>query len=292
MPTGSRFESIAPWLALTFAVAFFAQGLLGSLEKSLTWDEPYHIGGGVAILTRNEFEVFASSPPLMQQLEAALLLPLDLAVPGPQDPRWRQSVNPAVAFGTMLLYRMGNDVGSIALRARLPVLLLGSVLVFGIFAWGRRLFGEGPALVAAGLAAVSPNLLAHAKVATVDLGCAAGMFFAVFSFWRAEQRDRVRDWLLCGAVAGLALLAKYTALLLGPIFVALALCWWWRRRDHVGLLGVARAGVLVCLAVVGVLGAGFNFSFDLSLYVEGVQKIYGDHVEGYTYYLLGRDLGG
>ena len=44
---------------------------------------------------------------------------------------------------------------AIALRARFPVLLIGSALVFGIYGFGRKLYGEGPDLMAAALAAFS-----------------------------------------------------------------------------------------------------------------------------------------
>ena len=78
---GARLRRFGPWIALVLSAAFFLQGMFGALEKSLTWDEPFHIGGGYAILTRGAFDVFGASPPLMQQLEALPLLSLDLAVP-------------------------------------------------------------------------------------------------------------------------------------------------------------------------------------------------------------------
>ena len=78
--------------------------------------------------------------------------------------------------GFSAFFDMGNDVQQIATLSRLPVLTIGAALVFGIYAFARREWGELPALSAAALAATSPNLLAHAKVATSDLGCAAAMF--------------------------------------------------------------------------------------------------------------------
>ena len=283
---GARLRRFGPWIALGLSVAFFLQGMLGAREKSLTWDEPFHIGGGYAILERGEFDLFGASPPLMQQLEALPLLALDLAMPEIDDPRWRNSMNPAVSFGRLFLFEMGNDARQIASLARLPVLVIGAALVFGVYGFSRRPFGELPALLAAALAATSPNLLAHAKVATADLGCAAAMFGAVWCFDRAWQRRRARDWILCGAAAGVALLTKYTALLIGPIFVALALWRWWQRPDSTTARAMLRAGLWVLAATALVIAADFG-SLDIRQYVRGVQKIYACHQDDYAYYLLG-----
>jgi len=286
-------RKFGPWIALLLSAAFFLQGMFGALEKSLTWDEPFHIAGGYAILTRGEFDLFGASPPLMQQLEALPLLSLDLAMPAVDDPRWRNSMNPAVAFGKLFLYKMGNDVDQIAFRARLPVLMIGAALVFGIYAVARRSYGELPALSAAALAATSPNLLAHAKVATADLGCSAAMFAAVWAFDRACDRarteNRTRDWILCGAVTGIALLTKYTALLLGPIFITLGLWRWWRQRqepDSMTAKALLRAAMWATAAMAVVIAVDFG-SLDLRQYLRGVQKIYACHYSSYSYYLLG-----
>ena len=61
---GARLRRFGPWIAFGLSVAFFLQGMLGAREKSLTWDEPFHIGGGYAILERGEFDLFGASPPL------------------------------------------------------------------------------------------------------------------------------------------------------------------------------------------------------------------------------------
>ena len=77
------------WLALSLALAFLAQGWLGSLGKSLTFDEPIYIAAGYTYLTTGEFEMNTSHPPLMQDLAALPLLFMDLKLPGPSDPDWR-----------------------------------------------------------------------------------------------------------------------------------------------------------------------------------------------------------
>jgi 4-amino-4-deoxy-L-arabinose transferase-like glycosyltransferase len=153
---------------------------------------------------------------------------------------------------------------------------------------GRRFFGSGPALVGTAVAAFSPDLMAHAGLATEDVVCAATMFAAVATFERAARGRRPRDWALCGAATGLALLAKYTSLLLLPAYV-LSFAWLRRRTRPVASMREAAVafGIVAGVAAV-VVGAGYNFSFDLGHYVRGLRGLYGDLSGTYYHYLLGR----
>ncbi len=166
-------------VAILCAVLFFLQGFFGNRQKSLTWDEPSFISAGYAYLKWGDFKLNPSHPPLMQDLEAFPLLFMDLKVPSHDDLSWRQSSNPVVSFGRRLFFENGNNFRQMAFWARLPVLFLGCCLILAVFLWGRKLYGPQPAIIATFFASLSPNLLAHAKVATEDLGCTAMMFIAV-----------------------------------------------------------------------------------------------------------------
>lgn len=281
-------ERRALWIAFFLAVVFFVQGFLGSLTKSITWDEPTYISAGYTFLAWNGFQLNPSHPPLLQQLVALPLFLMNLEVPSKDDPSWQQAPNPMVEFGGQFLFESGNDVRKIALWARLPVLLMGTGLILAIFFWGRRLYGIGPALVGTAVAAFSPNLLAHAKVATTDLGCTVLMFLAVWTLWRSLRSDRMRDWLLCGFITGLALLSKYTALLLGPIYLILSLSFWFLHREIIKSVSLLKGFAFIgCFAVI-VVGADYNFSFDIPLYVRGIKQIYlGMNIGHRGFYMLG-----
>lgn len=275
------------WLAVLCAALFFGQGFFGSQNESLTWDEPSFISGGYAYLTRGDFRLNPSHPPLIQDLIAWPLLFMDLQVPAVDDVRWLQSINPVVQFGRQFFFESGNDLQRMTFWARLPVLLLGTVLVLAIYLWGRQLYGPGPALLGSALAVCSPNLLAHAKVATEDMGCTLFMFLAVWTLWRSLKSNHWRDWLLCGVLTGCALVAKYTALLLLPIDLLLLLGYWWSRRREVAASAWLQGVLLAAIAVVVVVGAVYNFSFDYSIYLDGLHKIYTDYPTDGQYYLLG-----
>ncbi len=279
-----RNESVTSAIAVALALVFFALGLRGMREKSLTFDEPTFIGAGYRELVHQDSRLNPTHPPLMQRLEALPLLFLDLNESSAPASTWLRSVNPTIRYGQLLIFESGNDPRAIARCARLPVLLLGAALVLAVYFWGRRLLGAGPALLAAALTAVSPNLLAHAKVATADMGCTALMFMSVWTLWRGFEHDRVRDWIVCGMITGLALLSKFTALLLGPVYIVLAIVWGW-GRGRAGLVRVARAYAILGGATLMVIAGAYDF--DVLAYARRIGNIYSDHVTGYQYDLLG-----
>lgn len=275
-------------LAAVLAAAFFVQVHFGSLQKSLTWDEPAYIAAGYAYLKWKFFHLNPSHPPLLQYLAGLPLFFLEPNVPWDHRVfRLTERSNRITGFARELIFHPEHDVARIAYWARISRHILGTLLILAVFLWGRRLYGDGPALFATGFAAFCPNLIAHAKLATEDLGCATFMFLSVWMLWRCLRAANTWPWALCGLVTGLALVSKYTALLLGPIFLLLIGFSWLQspaprrlQRDALNL------GVLA-LAALAVIGAAYDFSFDYTHYLRGIGEIYKDTVAEPNYYLLG-----
>lgn len=286
--TDSFLHRYSTWLALALAVLFAAQAYWGNREKSLVWDEPSYISGGYTYLTWDDFRLNPSHPPLMQDLFALPLLFMDLRTPAMDDPSFRNAENPVVEFGYQFLFESGNDFLAITRWARLPSLIAGTLLVLSVYLWGTNLYGRGPALLGAALTALCPNLVGYAKVATEDMGCVTLMFMAVWTLWRGLRKSTLANWSLCGLVTGLALVSKYTALLLGPVYVVLALGTWWMDRERLRLAEVVKGGMIVVALSLLVIGASYNFSFDYSLYLNGLGQIYGDMTGRAKSYLFGR----
>jgi hypothetical protein len=275
-------------LAAILAAAFFTQAFGASLRHSLTWDEPSFISAGYAYLTRGDFRFNPSHPPLLQALEAAPLLLMDLRVPPEPWEFWEEKAGNAVlGFGHALIFQSGNDPLRIAFWARLPVLLLAALLVVSVFLWGRRLYGPGPALASATLTAFCPNLIAHAGLATEDLGCTVLMFLATWCLWLAHREGAPWRWLRCGLVTGLAFVAKYTALLLAPAFVVIAVGSLVVRREAGELARWMRGLSIVGATSALVVGIAYGPRLGWIPYLEGVGQIYGDLRSGYEFYLAG-----
>jgi len=151
-------------------------------------------------------------------------------------------------------------------RELLPAVRLGSLWIWLsaltlTAAWSRESSGPRAMALAAWLFVLSPNLIAHGALATMELplvGCTAAMFWF---FWRFLDSQR-GPWLWGAAVAGgMAFSCKYTAILFPPILSVL----WGIARARRGegrmlgitwlvgsrMLGFVTVMVLTNLAVTG-----------------------------------------
>jgi 4-amino-4-deoxy-L-arabinose transferase-like glycosyltransferase len=122
-------------------------------------------------------------------------------------------------------------------RELLPLVRLGSLWIWLLAAmltalWSRKSLGPRAMALAAWLFALSPNLIAHGALATMELPLVAGTTAMCGLFWRFLDTGR-RSWFWASAAAGgVAFSCKYTAILFPPI---LAVVWWvalWRRGDE------------------------------------------------------------
>lgn len=262
----------------------FLQAYLGSRNESLTWDEPSYISAGYSYLTTGEFALNPSHPPLTQELIAFPLLFLDLNAPPGKLADWLSAPNPVVAYGKALIFEAGNDPLRIAFWARLTPQILGCALVLVAFFWASQIIGRWTALIACVLIAFCPNLIAHSKLATEDVACTCFMFLAAWSFWNMWQKKSMASAVLCGVITGLALLSKFTAILLFPMYALITLI----VMLHEGK-GITRQSWTHLSVVIGsaVLVAIAGYGFHPSLYVQGVSKIYTDLRPGYIHYLYG-----
>ncbi len=88
----------------------------------------------------------------------------------------------------------------------------------------------------------------HAKTFFSEPLTALGLLAAALALLRADRSDRARAWLLTGFFLGSALLARSTAALAGPAFVAFVLSAWWASDRRPGPL--LRRASLACAGAV------------------------------------------
>ena len=87
-----------------------------------------------------------------------------------------------------------------------------------LFWWGRKRFGDIPALTAQAALTFEPNLLAHGCLVTTDLAAVLTFFVAVIAFDGFIRHPSRRRLLGVGAAVGIAWLAKHAAVTLFPVF--------------------------------------------------------------------------
>ncbi|TME01682.1 MAG: hypothetical protein E6I80_21630 [Chloroflexi bacterium] len=105
--------------------------------------------------------------------------------------------------------------------ARIPSVLLGTLLVVAVYTLGRAPFGHLIALLAALSLAISPWVVYFSSQAILDTTMTALITFAYLLTWHAIRQPRL--YLLCGILIGLAGASKYPAALVVPgmiVFIA------------------------------------------------------------------------
>jgi 4-amino-4-deoxy-L-arabinose transferase-like glycosyltransferase len=165
------------------------------------------------------------------------------------------------------------------------MILVGALGAAFVYRWGRELYGVPAGLLATFLYAFSPNLLAHTRLITPDIALTVFAFGATFFFWRSLESQSGRDVLWAGALLGLALLSKFTALLWLPLFAALLAVWSIRTGQRPPRRALAVCGVAGAVLLLG-------YGFDLTPYVEGIAFQLEHAEEGHPAFFAGRHADG
>ncbi|MDH7474295.1 MAG: phospholipid carrier-dependent glycosyltransferase [Anaerolineae bacterium] len=282
-------------IAIALLLLMFAQVLGSARLKSPTMDEQNHIARGLAYLRTGDLRLSVEHPPLVNAL-CALPLLLCPQIKLPLDhPSWQNGA--WYVFADEFLWRANAaDVDLIVFLARLPVMGLSLLLGALAYRWAKELAGVRAGLVALFLVACDPNILAHARLATTDLGVAVFSFLAIYTFWQALRGPGFQPGLritLAGVALGLALTAKFSALLLCPLFCLLALWALTRRtlRPALVLVIVFALATLTLWAVYGFEFGPLNANgppLPAPSYLRGVQAILRRTEGGNPAFLLGR----
>jgi hypothetical protein len=276
-------KRLAPQLLGLMMVAFFALSLLVSFQESTTMDEKAHIPAGYSYVRYQDMRINPEHPPLIKDLAGLPLLFLDPAPVMPKsDPLWENGdwldvskfpEGPARTwglaqweFGDKILHQNGNDANTITFWSRFPIVLISLLLGFFIFRWTRELAGTIAGLFAALLYFFDPNIIGHSHYVTTDIGIAAFIFLAFYYFIRFLRKPDWKHVIIAGVFLGLAQLAKFSAVLLFPIFGMFAVLYGlslavdsapspWRTRLMNGLLFGLKYGVsvIVCFLVIWIL---------------------------------------
>jgi hypothetical protein len=205
---------------LAVAAALAAQLALcvdAARRSSATFDEPAHLVAGYSYWAEGDFRLNPEHPPLAKLVAAAPLLALRPRF-DTDDEVWR--LRRQWEMARRFLYRW-NDADRLLFRARLASALWGLALTVLVFAWARRLFGDGPALLSLVLCATLPDLIAHGGLVTTDVPLAAAFLATVMAAHAAARDPRPGRGLVLGLALGVALAVKFSALLLLPILAAL-----------------------------------------------------------------------
>ena len=181
---------------------------------SATSDEPAYIGAGMIKLAEGRLDYFRDEPPLWNSVTAT---PIVLA--GHRIKEWTLESD-HWGVGREFLWRSGVDGHRMLFVARLPTIALFAALIVVMYWFVRRQTGsEGWALAGAVLVGLCPNVMAHGRLATVDLAVSFFTFAATALFIVAIETFSTRAAIGMGICSACAVMSKTSANIIGPYFL-------------------------------------------------------------------------
>ncbi len=213
------------YLTVLILLAVFAVQAFTSIwpdRKSPTADElAHHIPVGYVLIEKGDLKMDPSQPPLARYMAALpLKLFMDLNIPDERS-QWRREDRSE--FGKDFFYKYNDQPHRMILYSRLIFIAAGVLCGFILFLMARSFYGERAALLSLFLYAFSPNILAHTRLATIDMTFSFFLLLSVYTFWLFLKNGSPGHVFSAGLCLGLAQFSKYAALLLYPIFALLVL---------------------------------------------------------------------
>jgi hypothetical protein len=202
-------------------------------RMSVTFDEYWHLPVGVLNASQGRFDFERHNPPLARMYCALPVLMSNARIDFANEPLRMEQ------YGHRFQDANPDNWRSLYFRGRLMQCGLSVLIGAMLYAWVRAMFGDGTATLATLLWSFCPNILASAAVVTTDLAACGGVVATLFATWRFTEVPTFRRAAVVGLALGVALLGKFTAIILVPLAPC---CWWLFRRDLVSR-GIASAAV-------------------------------------------------
>jgi hypothetical protein len=263
------FAAIRSWAA-THAAELACAVLLATMSlqmfavisrKSITVDEIVMIPSAYYHLAAGNFQLVNEHPPLSKIIASVptlLIQPNEVkpeqifGEPGSIQEKW--------SYAERFWENNPNLFESLSFWPRVPAILLTVLLGLLIFKFARELFGDLAAVIAVALFTLEPTVLAHGRVVQTDIPATLGYLLLFFTMYRYAKKPSLKHAAWIGVAAGVALLAKFSMLLAGPVLAVFFAIMIWRasgRKQGPRLL-IAQVAVVVLVMIV-VINAGYLF---------------------------------
>lgn len=194
-------------------------------EDSETTDECVYIASSYNILKHGNFSFNPEHPPLSKYFFAIPLLFTQINEPDynklvyDSSDYYYYSFWEIFQYGNNFLYHVGNDAELIIFLARLTSVVFMLGLGILIFFWTKQLFGLKPAFFSLILYLFNPLVLSTGHIANPDMVSAFTFTLFLYIFWKFSKKQNTLFLLLSGIFLGVALLSRFSSLILVPYFV-------------------------------------------------------------------------
>jgi hypothetical protein len=217
-------------------------------RKSITNDELVHIPAGYYHLVAGKFQLNNEHPPLVKMWAA---LPLLFIQPNEASTDAAAGNFSEETWKTMGQFWPNNreHFEAIFFWTRAMMILITLALGILIFIYARDLFGARAATFAVALYTLEPTILAHGRIVHTDLPATFAFllfFFALRYYFKTRSTRRA---LLLGLASGLALVVKFSMIVIWPVLAAVAIAGfifaarWQESRKRIAI----HLGIVVCV---------------------------------------------
>jgi 4-amino-4-deoxy-L-arabinose transferase-like glycosyltransferase len=253
-----RSEALCACLLLLMGANFLA----ALSRKSITNDEIVHIPAGYYHLVAGEFQLNNEHPPLVKMWAALPLLFIQPVEPPPLKNAEENFMERTWGFHARFWQSNRASFQSISFWTRAMMIPLALALGVLIFLYARRLFGDAAALFGVALYTIEPTFLAHGRVVHTDVPAALVYLLFFYTLQAYSDAPDTRRALRLGLVGGLALVTKFSMVVLVPVLVVYFVFRFWKALQSGGEGGVKRTAVhaaLVALVALLVVNAAYYF---------------------------------
>lgn len=239
--------------AAALLIVFMLQASIAARRDSVTIDEFSQVPVGLYMLRTGDFSLDPINPPLTRMIAALPLLFTSPVLNAPPDTaHW--------GLGYVFMQQNRGDYQAIFVRARSMMIVFTSLLGAIVFVWAAQLYGVSAGLAALTLFAFSPDMLAYAHLATLDMSGALGATATAYATWRMLERPSTRSAVILGVALGIATLLKLSGgVLIGTAVLGVLVCALSERT--VGRRSVPWARLLGISGLVALLTLNVGYGF-------------------------------
>lgn len=207
------------WIEMTAAAAlilvFVALAGSSAYMKSATVDEFAHLPAGLYAWKTYEFNLYPKTPPTGRMFVTAPALlanpQVDIYLDRFPDDAWRPWT-----YATDFMRQNIKSYGKILAMGRAGAILAGVIVCLMVWVAAREGYGEIGGLVALAACALSPTMIAHARLVTTDVPAALFSFLFVITLMRYFDGPSVVKAAVMAMALGLTILTKFTCLFWVP----------------------------------------------------------------------------
>ncbi len=265
------------FFATILLLFLFINCLTFIISKSPTYDEPVYVSAGYIYLKEGDMNWNSEHPPLIKEIVALPLIFMKI---------WNPFEDIAIKkeIGIWLFaekFLIGNDFHKIFTASRMMIAFLSILLGIYLFIWSRELWGDWGGLLSLFLYCLSPNILAHSSIATLDLGSTCFTFIYFYYLYKTLKSAKTLFVIPAGIFLGFALLSKYSTIQIIPITIIILIIHYFYERNtnrpgkniFLHLATVLLSPILISIFII-ILNYGLVFhKFSFMPYLNGLRNL-------------------